>query len=302
MSVRIGVDLGGTKISAVALAPDGTELARRRISAPRGDYRASVEALAGLVRELEATIGSQASVGIGMPGSISPATGLAQNGNSIWLNGKPLKRDVEAALGRPVRMANDANCFALSEAVDGAGADGRIVFGVIVGTGCGGGIAIDRTVLDGPRGIGGEWGHNPLPWPGADETPGPECWCGRRGCMEVWVSGPALAADHTRVTGQVLVPEAIVLRAETGDAPALATLDRHASRLARGLGAIVNLIDPDVIVLGGGLSRLSHLYEALPRAIAPHIFADDPKITIRPPVHGDDSGVRGAARLWDEPS
>lgn len=299
MSLRIGIDLGGTKISAVALAPDGSERARKRVPAPQGDYQASIEALTRLVRTLEAEIGQEASVGIGMPGSISPATSLAQNGNSVWLNGKPLQRDVEAALGRDVRMANDANCFALSEAVDGAGADARIVFGVIVGTGCGGGIVVDKAVVNGPRGIGGEWGHNPLPWPTADETPGPTCWCGRRGCMEVWVSGPALAADHTRATGQVMDPEAIVARALDGDQDASATLERHSSRLARGLGSIVNLIDPDVIVLGGGLSGLAHLYKTLPRLIEPHVFADTRTVAIRPPAHGDDSGVRGAARLWD---
>lgn len=234
-----------------------------------------------------------------MPGSLSPVTGRVQNANSTWLNGRPLDRDLAAALGRPVRLANDANCFALSEATDGAAAGAASVFGVILGTGCGGGIVVDGRLVDGPLGVGGEWGHNPLPRPSADEVPGPPCWCGRHGCMETWVSGPGLAADHARATGERQSAETIAARAETGDEVALATMARHADRLARGLAHVVNILDPAVIVLGGGLSKLGHLYRNLPGLMAPHIFADAPHVDVRPPRWGDASGVRGAARLWD---
>jgi fructokinase len=297
-SIRIGIDLGGTKIEGVAMTAAGAEVARHRLPAPRGEYAASVAAICELAERLEQEAEQQGTVGIGMPGSLSPATGLVRNANSTWLNGRPLQRDIEARLGRAVRMANDANCFALSEAVDGAGAGARLVFGVILGTGCGGGIVHERQVLDGPLRIGGEWGHNPLPWAAADEHPGPLCWCGRRGCMETWVSGPAMAADHARVEGVSLSPEEIVATAQRGDKAAQTTLERHASRLARGLAAIVNVIDPDVVVLGGGLSQLGHLYAWLPRLIAPHIFSDRADVTIRAPRWGDAGGVRGAAWLW----
>ena len=296
--LRIGIDLGGTKIEGVALAPDGTERARRRILAPSGDYRATIEALAGLIGSLEQLGGQTASVGISMPGSISPATGLVQNANSIWLNGRSLKANLEAALGRPLRFANDANCFTVSEATDGAAAGASSVLGVILGTGCGGGIVIGGRLVDGPRGIGGEWGHNPLPWMTAEEFPGPTCWCGRRGCMETWVSGTALSADHTRVTGEGLSSEEVSARAASGNRAARATLERHADRLARGLAHVVNLIDPEVIVLGGGLSQLGHLYREVPRLMERWIFADAPKVELRPPRWGDASGVRGAAWLW----
>lgn len=298
-SVRIGIDLGGTKIEGAAIAADGTEVARHRVPAPRCDYAASLAAICALVQRIDHEAGQQGTVGIGMPGSLSPATGLVRNANSTWLNGQPLRRDIEARLGRPVRLANDANCFALSEAVDGAGAGARLVFGVILGTGCGGGIVHERRVVDGPLGVGGEWGHNPLPWATADEHPGPLCWCGRRGCMETWVSGPALAADHARATGATLPPEEIVAQAERRVSAAQATLERHASRLARGLAGIVNVLDPDVIVLGGGLSQLSHLYAQLPDLMAAHIFSDHVSVTIRPPRWGDAGGVRGAAWLWE---
>ena len=264
-SLRIGIDLGGTKIEGRVLAVDGEEITRYRILAPQGDYQNTVTALTDVVRHLEAQAGSRATVGIGMPGSLSPTTGLVRNANSTWLNGRPLRQDLEAALEREVRMANDANCFALSEAVDGAGAGARTVFGVIVGTGCGGGIVIDGRVLEGARGIGGEWGHNPLPWSEPDEHPGPECWCGRKGCMEMWASGTGLSADYKRRTGELVSGHEIVSRAELGEAAAQTSLDRHASRLARGLAHIVNVIDPEIIVLGGGLSKLPHLYEVLPR-------------------------------------
>lgn len=297
---RIGIDLGGTKIEGVLLGHGGQELTRQRVPAPRADYRATVEAIVELVRQLKQNAAvAEATIGIGMPGSISPATGCVQNANSTWLNGQPFSHDLEVRLGQPVRLANDANCFAISEATDGAGAyAASSVFGVILGTGCGGGIVVRGGVIDGPRSIGGEWGHNPLPWAQLDEHPGPRCWCGRLGCMETWVSGPGLAADHRRVTGRELAGEEIVRQAEAGDAAACATLDRHASRLARGLAAVVNLIDPGVIVLGGGLSQLQHLYAELPGRMAPFIFADHAAVDIRPPRWGDASGVRGAAWLW----
>jgi len=295
---RLGIDLGGTKIAGVVLDRAGSVIASCTIASPQNDYRATLAALAGLIGRLDRDAGASGSVGIGMPGSISPATGLVQNANSTWLNGRPLCADLQALVGRPIRFANDANCFALSEATDGAARGAHTVFGVILGTGCGGGIVIGGRVVDGLRGIGGEWGHNPLPWPTGEELTIPPCWCGRQGCMETWVSGTALAADHARVTGQLMKAEAIVATAGFGDGNAQASLDRHAHRLARGLATIVNLIDPDVIVLGGGLSSLPHLYELLPGLMAPYIFADVPHIDVRPPTHGPASGVRGAAWLW----
>jgi len=296
--LRIGIDLGGTKIEGLVLAADGTEVARKRIAAPKGDYDASIDALRSLVSELERQAGGTCTIGIGMPGSISPGTGLVQNANSVWLNGRPFARDVQSRLGREVRFANDANCFAVSEATDGAGAGATSVWGVILGTGCGGGIVVRRRLVDGPQGIGGEWGHNPLPWMTADEYPGPACWCGRPACMETWVSGPGLAADHARATGETLSVEEIAAKASAGDRSAQATFDRHADRLARGLAHVVNLIDPEVIVLGGGLSNLPHLYTEVPALMARWVLADAPRITIRPPRWGDSSGVRGAAWLW----
>jgi fructokinase len=296
--LRLGIDLGGTKIAGVALDRDGGVAAEHRIAAPRHDYDATLAAVADVVRQLEATAGAPGTIGVGMPGSISPATGVAQNANSTWLNGRPFARDLEACLGRPVRLANDANCFALSEAVDGAGAGARSVFGAILGTGCGGGFVYDGRLVDGPRGIGGEWGHNPLPWPSATEFPGPRCWCGRNGCMETWVSGPGLEADDERTTSMRLTAHEIVARATGGDMEARRSLDRHASRLARGLAHVINILDPEVIVLGGGLSQLAHLYDVLPGLVTPHVFADHATVSIRPPRWGDASGVRGAARLW----
>ena len=297
--LRVGVDLGGTKIAGVALGPGGQVLAEQRLPSPRGDYAATVRAIGQMVRTIEQHAGGQGSVGIGIPGSVSPASGLVQNANSTWLNGKPLQRDLEVHLGRPVRLANDANCFALSEAVDGAGVGARGVFGVILGTGCGGGLVLDGAIIDGPRGIGGEWGHNPLPWANADEHPGLTCWCGRVGCIETWVSGPGLEADHARATGERFTAEGIAARAVGGDASAQATLDRHAGRLARGLAHVANIFDPDVIVLGGGLSKLAHLYAALPELAAPHVFAEPAHVVVKPPMWGDAGGVRGAAWLWD---
>jgi fructokinase len=296
--LRLGIDLGGTKIAGVALAPGGAVVAEHRGATPRHDYAATLEALATAVAHLEKQAGGRGTLGIGMPGSLAPESGRVQNANSTWLNGRPFVHDLETRLGRPVRLANDANCFALSEATDGAGADARSVFGVILGTGCGGGLVLRGQLIDGPLGIGGEWGHNPLPWATPDEHPGPSCWCGRHGCLETWVSGPGLEADHARVTGASLSGAEIVLRAGQGDQRAKATLDRHATRLARGLAHVINIFDPHVVVLGGGLSNLAHLYDVLPDQIGPHLFTTNPRVTIRPPRWGDASGVRGAAWLW----
>ena len=298
--LRIGIDLGGTKIAAVGLSRVGEVVASERVATPRDDYFATVHCIADLVSRIEADVGERGSVGVGTPGSMSPRTGVMQNANSVWLNGRPLHRDLEDRLKRPVRLANDANCFALSEASDGAACDAATVFGVILGTGCGGGIVVDGKCLVGPRAIGGEWGHTPLPWATASEHPGPTCWCGRQGCIETWVSGPGLAHDHAAQTCQALNAEDIVARATSGDAAAEATLQRHAERLARGLAMVVNIIDPDVIVLGGGLSNATHLYKLVPAKMEPYVFADHCDAVIVPPLHGDDSGVGGAARLWDQ--
>jgi fructokinase len=297
--LRIGLDLGGSKIEGILLSPEATELARYRIATPREDYAATIAAIVDLTSRLKQGVTTEATIGIAVPGSISPHTGLMQNANSTWLNGRPFDRDLEAALARPVRLANDANCFALSEAIDGAGENARIVFGVILGTGCGGGLVVDGRSLDGPRGIAGEWGHNPLPWMTPDEYPGPPCWCGRKGCLETWVSGPGMTADHAKVTGETHTAIEIAARAKAGNVAAMATLSRHADRLARGLAHVVNIVDPDVLVLGGGLSQLSHLYELLPRLMGPHIFSDRGSVVIKSPKWGDASGSRGAARLWD---
>lgn len=304
----IGIDLGGTKIEAIALSADGRTLAKIRVPTPRENYAETLRTLSELTAriEREASLRSPAHVGLAMPGSVSPKTGTVQNANSTWLNGKPFGTDLARALGHPLRLANDANCFALSEAFDGSGRGAKLLFGVILGTGCGGGIVHAGRLIDGPRGIGGEWGHNPLPWPSPDEHPGPACWCGLSGCLETWISGPGLAASHARATGENSTAEEIVARAGSPDADpstiaARATLSRHAERLARGLASVVNLLDPDVIVLGGGLSNLPHLYTEVPRLMERYIFAADRTVTIRPPLHGDASGARGAARLWQMP-
>jgi fructokinase len=296
--IRIGIDLGGTKIEGIALAPDGRAAAGRRISTPREDYGATVRAIAGLVATLEAETESRGTVGVGMPGAISPATGLVKNANSTWLIGKPLQQDLDRALGRRVRLANDANCFALSEACDGAGAGAEIVFGVIVGTGTGGGVVVRQRVLTGPNAIAGEWGHNALPWPDPGEWPGEPCYCGRRGCIETFLSGPGLAGDHERVTGVRLGSEAIAALANEGHAQAEATLRRYERRMARALASVVNVLDPDVIVLGGGLSKLARLYANVPALWSEWIFSDRVDTRLVAPRHGDASGVRGAAWLW----
>ena len=292
---RIGVDLGGTKTEIIVLAPDGTERLRRRIDTPPG-YQASLEAIAALVRSTEAQLDITATLGVGIPGVISPATGLVKNANSVALNGHPLDRDLAALLDRDVRVENDANCFALSEAVDGAGAGHGTVFGVILGTGCGGGIVVDGKVLRGRNHVTGEWGHNPLPWPRLDEIPGPHCWCGHWGCLETWVAGPSLARDCDGPGAHDA--SQLPARAASGDDEAHAALDRHASQLARGLAQVVNLLDPDVIVLGGGLSNMDHLYDALPSLVRRYVFSDLVRTPILRNRHGNSSGVHGAAWLW----
>jgi fructokinase len=305
---RIGIDLGGTKIEAAAIDETGRIRARRRIATPAGDYDGTITAITGLVTAFESEIGAPAgvapaSVGIGIPGTIVAETGLVKNANSTWLNRRPLSRDVEAALGRPVRFANDANCFALSEAIDGAAAGCGTVFGVILGTGVGGGIAIGGRLLVGANAIAGEWGHNPLPGPQPGELPGPPCYCGRSGCIETFLSGPGLAADHRRQTGCDLAAPEIAAGAAAGDPDCRASLDRYAGRLARALAGIVNILDPDAIVVGGGLSSLTFLYDEVPRRWGRHIFSDTVATRLLPPLHGDASGVRGAAWLWPpEPS
>jgi fructokinase len=295
---RAGIDLGGTKIAGILFDPSGSVVAEARRPSPKGDYVASLDAIVSVVGELEAKGGAAATVGIGMPGCVAPSTKRVQNANSTWLNDQPIQTDLETRLGRPVRLANDANCFVLSEATDGAAAGAGIVFGVIIGTGCGGGITVDGRLVEGPRAISGEWGHTPLPWMEADEFDKTQCWCGRKGCLETWISGTGLARDHERQTGRALTGEQIVALAATGDAAAQTSLDRHADRLARGLAMICNILDPHVIVLGGGLSQLGHLYTVLPKLMARHIFSADTSVIVRPPKWGDASGVRGAARLW----
>ena len=296
---RIGIDLGGTKIEAAALSPDGVMLARHRVPTPRNDYQGTLTAIVGLVDRLEESTGRAASVGVGMPGIMSPATGLVKNANSVCLIGRPLADDLQGVLDRPVRFENDANCFTLSEARDGAGRGRRLVFGVILGTGTGGGIVVDGRVWSGRNSIGGEWGHNPLPWPGPGEHPGPGCYCGKTGCIETFLSGPGLAADHERATGQRAEPAPIVASATAGDAAAEATLARYDDRLARSLASLINVLDPDVIVLGGGLSNMDRLYAAVPRLWGAYVFSDHVVTTLVPPAHGDSSGVRGAAWLWE---
>ncbi len=292
---RIGIDLGGTKIEIILLGPDGSELLRERIETPSG-YDATLSGIAGLVRATESRLGVTASVGIGIPGVISPATGLVKNANSIALNGHTFDRDISAALGRSVRVENDANCFALSEASDGSGAGQPVVFGVILGTGVGGGIVVHGRVIQGPHRVAGEWGHNPLPWPRTEELPGPPCFCGKHGCLETWVAGPSLARDCDG-EGAHDAP-GIPARAAAGELKARQALARHADRLARGLGQVVNLLDPDVIVLGGGLSNMMHLYADVPPLLRRYVFSDVIETPVVQAKHGDSSGVRGAAWLW----
>jgi fructokinase len=300
--VRIGVDLGGTKTEIIVLDDGGVQQYRKRIPTPGGSYPAVIDAIVALVTEAEEAVGHRGcTVGIGTPGALSPATGRIKNSNSTCLIDQPLDADLERRLRRPVRLANDANCFALSEATDGAAARAPVVFGVIVGTGTGGGIVVHGRVLTGPNAIAGEWGHNPLPWPRDDERPGPRCYCGKHGCIETFLSGPGLEADHERRTGRPLGGTDIVRNAGRGDAAAQETLDRHADRMARALASVINVLDPDVIVLGGGVSNIASLYSRVPELWARHVFSDDVRTRLVPARFGDSSGVRGAAWLWEGP-
>jgi fructokinase len=296
--IRIGVDLGGTKIEAAAIDRDGQVHARRRVATPAGDYIGTIAAVAALVRGIETELGDGLTVGVGIPGTEIPGGDLIKNANSTWLIGQPLRRDLEAELDRPVRLANDANCFALSEASDGAAAGYANVFGVILGTGVGGGVVIDGRIVVGANAIAGEWGHNPLPWPQPDELPGPRCYCGRHGCIETFLSGPGLAADHRRHGGSNIAGEHIVASAAAGDPGCRATLDRYTERLVRALAHVINILDPEAIVLGGGLSGITSLYTDVPKHWGRYILSDTIVTKLLPPVHGDSSGVRGAAWLW----
>lgn len=301
--LRVGVDLGGTKIEAVVLGPDGRELVRRRVPTPRG-YEESIEAITALVEDVERVARAKGTVGVGIPGCIVPATGLVKNANSVWLNGRPFARDLAQRMGRPVRVMNDANCFALSEAADGAAAGAHVVFGVILGTGVGGGIVVGNECLVGANSLAGEWGHNPLPWMTREEYPGPTCYCGRCGCIEAWLSGPGLAQDYERRTGRALGTHEIVQAAAAGEERASLTMSFYYDRLARALAALINIVDPDVIVLGGGMSNLPDLLDRVSENLPRYIFdagSIDTLLATRivRAVHGDSSGVRGAARLWD---
>ncbi|MBI3375597.1 MAG: ROK family protein [Betaproteobacteria bacterium] len=299
--LRIGVDLGGSKIEIAALDEHRQIRHRRRVATPAGDYEATLAMIAALVREAGRELGEQASVGVAMPGALSPETGILRNSNSTCLNGRPFRQDLERVLGSPVRVANDANCFALSEAVDGAAAGAGVVFGVILGTGVGGGVVVNRNVLTGANAIAGEWGHNPLPAMSDGERPGPACYCGRRGCIETFLSGPGLTEDHRRANGIEISAREIAADAARGDAACEATLARYEERLARSLAGVINLLDPDVIVLGGGLSNVERQYRSVPALWRRHVFSDVVRTRLTKNVHGDSSGVRGAAWLWQSP-
>lgn len=295
--MRIGIDLGGTKIEAIGLSEDGAELARIRVPTPRHDYEGSLRLMCELVHRIERETGRQGTVGVGGPGAISPLTGRIKNANSVWLNDRAFDRDLADLLGRPVRYANDANCLAVSEATDGAAVGARVVLGVIIGTGSGAGIAIDGRTHDGPNRVAGEWAHNPLPWPTPEEWPGPPCWCGTQGCLETWISGTGFQDDYRRAGGEALAAQKILRRAEAGEALALACVEAYEHRLARGLAQVVNVLDPDVIVLGGGMSNVDRLYRTLPSLMRRYVFGAEFTTPIRKALHGDASGVRGAAWL-----
>lgn len=297
---RIGVDLGGTKIEGIVLHSSGSTLRRERISSPKGSYEATIGAVRALVHRLETGLAEKCPVGVGMPGTISPGTGLVKNANSTWLIGHSLDADLARALDRPVRLANDADCFALSEATDGAGSGAPTVFGAILGTGVGGGVVVQGRLLGGPNAIAGEWGHSPLPWPRDDELPGVRCYCGKQGCIETFLSGPGFARDYANQSGEMVVGTEIAARAGRGDAVAEACLRGYEDRLARSLATVINLIDPHVIILGGGLGRIERLYKSVPAIWGRYVFSDTVVTRLLPPVHGDSSGVRGAAWLWPE--
>lgn len=301
--MKIGIDLGGTKIEGVALDEAGKQLLRHRVDTPQGDYPATLQAIKTLVDYIEGSTGQVGSVGIGTPGALSPASGLLRNSNSVCMNGMPVKQDLEKNLGREIRISNDANCFALSEAVDGAAKGAGVVFGVIVGTGTGAGIIVNGNVLTGPNAIAGEWGHNPLPWPDisveSGEAPGPDCYCGKQGCIETYLSGPGLTHSYKQLTGDTLTAIEIVELAKCQDKEAEQCMCQYEDRMARGLAHIINILDPDVIVLGGGMSNISRLYQNVPKIWGQYVFSDVVNTRLVAPVHGDSSGVRGAAWLWD---
>ncbi len=296
--VKIGVDLGGTKIEVAALNEDRQILTRKRMATPKGNYTAALEAIAQLIHETENELRTTATVGVGMPGSFSPQTGLVRNANSTWLNNQALDKDLQNLLGREIHFANDANCLALSEAVDGAGEGCNVVFAIILGTGVGGGLAINGKVHKGANGLGGEWGHNPLPWLKAEDYPGPKCYCGKLGCIETFISGNSFSNDYSKRTGRRLIAQDIIRAAEDGEAEARDAFNRYQRRLAKAIAGVANLLDPDVIVLGGGMSNVTRLYDRLPELVQYSIFGGEFKTPIRPAKHGDSSGVRGAAWLW----
>ena len=297
-TVRIGIDLGGTKTEVIALSNSGETLLRERVDTVRDDYSETLSTIKKLVNQVEQSLNVEGTVGIGMPGAVSPATGLIKNANSTWLNGKSLQQDLEDVLGRPVRLANDANCFVLSEAVDGAAKEYNNVFGVIIGTGTGGGLAINKKIVVGANAIAGEWGHNPLPWPRVGEIPGPQCYCGRTGCIETFLSGPGLENDYRRMTGFSLDAKTIVAKAAQGDFDTGAALRRYEQRLAKSLASVINILDPEAIVLGGGLSNIERLYSNVPEHWGEYVFSDSVATKLIKAKHGDSSGVRGAAWLW----
>ena len=296
--IRIGVDIGGSKMEIAAIDESGAELLRRRAPAPRGGYAQVIEAIAQFVLEAERELGAPCTVGIGTPGAVSRATGVLRNAYASELNGMPVRPDLERLLGRELRFANDANCFALSEAIDGAAKGARVAFGVILGTGVGGGVVVDSRALSGANAICGEWGHNSLPWPAPEEMPGPRCACGRDGCIEAFLSGPGLARDHLLATGEARAPADIAARAESGDRGCAGTLERYEERLARALASVINLLDPEVIVLGGGLSKIERLVRNVPARWGPYVYSESVVTSLVKAAHGDASGVRGAARLW----
>lgn len=296
--IRIGVDLGGTKIEAIAINNEGAVLTKHRVSTPKGDYLGTLAAIKTLVETLEHRVRSTGSIGVGMPGSFSPTTGLVRNANSTWLNGQAFDKDLQSLLGRDIRFANDANCLAVSEAIDGAAKGKHLVFAIILGTGVGGGLAINGRVHQGLNGVAGEWGHNPVPWMSTAELPGPDCYCGKQGCVETLLSGPGLSNDHYRATGQQLSGQAIVQAKLSGNQDAINTFTRYQDRLAKAIASVVNVLDPEIFVLGGGLSNVEALYQGLQDRVAMHTFGGEFTTPILPAKHGDSSGVRGAAWLW----
>ena len=298
--IRIGIDLGGTKIEGIALSEAGKELFRQRIVTPQGDYQGTLQSIVSLIKQIEAGIDEQGSIGICTPGSLSPATGLLRNSNSVCMNGKPVLDDLQNLLHKEIRMANDANCFALSEATDGVARDASVVFGVIIGTGTGAGVVVDKKVLLGPNSIAGEWGHNPLPWPNDDELPGVECYCGKLGCIETWLSGPGIVRDHELYNNEFIDPELLDGKARFGNEDAIETFQRYENRMARSLAHVINILDPDVIVLGGGMGNIKRLYENVPDIWGDYVFSDTVNTKLLAPLHGDSSGVRGAAWLWSK--